>query len=486
MKILLIDNNPETTQALPDLLSQDSDELQLSIASSVAVGIDWLKQAAFDLLLLGLSNATTTLDSLKPYLQIQQENPTLPTLIIATIEDEALAIQAVEAGAQAYLLKETMTSLGLKHAIRQAVSHQKQVVTLRESDSRFLKMLQHSQDGFLIVDVANTIHLVNAAAERVLDQSSELLLNTTFPYPFEPDQLSELTFNHASGQIKVVEMQAIAIDWQHEPHYLIWLRDITKFRDSEATLRQIAVELKNRNEELDAFAHTVAHDLLTPLSLITGYAHLFEESGKRLPFETLQTYLHGIIWNGYKMQEIIQALLLLASTRQEDIFLEPIHMPTVMKDVRRRLAKMLRDSQAKLYMPSQWPTAWGYGPWVEEVWVNYISNAIKYGGSPPEIQLGVTEHDNDHIRFWVRDNGAGIVSEDQVKLFSAFPDIERNGTQGYGLGLSIVRRIMERLAGEAGFDNVPHPAGGSLFYFTLPIYDPTQQNAEQPPANVAS
>jgi signal transduction histidine kinase len=77
----------------------------------------------------------------------------------------------------------------------------------------------------------------------------------------------------------------------------------------------------------------------------------------------------------------------------------------------------------------------GYGPWVEEVWINYLSNAIKYGGQPPRVELGATAEADGVIRFWVRDNGLGLAPGDQVKLFTPFTRLDEVRAKGHGLGL---------------------------------------------------
>jgi signal transduction histidine kinase len=103
---------------------------------------------------------------------------------------------------------------------------------------------------------------------------------------------------------------------------------------------------------------------------------------------------------------------------------------------------------------------------VEEVWVNYISNAIKYGGRPPRVQLGATVQSNGMVSFWVRDNGPGIAPEDQRQLFIPFTKLHQVQIEGHGLGLSIVQRIVERLGGEVGIES--EVGQGSTFFFALP------------------
>jgi signal transduction histidine kinase len=108
----------------------------------------------------------------------------------------------------------------------------------------------------------------------------------------------------------------------------------------------------------------------------------------------------------------------------------------------------------------------GYAPWIGEVWINYISNALKYGGQPPHIELGTSIQIDNTVRFWVRDDGPGLTPEVQARLFVPFTQLKQIQTEGHGLGLSIVQRIIEKLGGRVGLES--GPGKGSLFFFTLP------------------
>jgi signal transduction histidine kinase len=237
---------------------------------------------------------------------------------------------------------------------------------------------------------------------------------------------------------------------------------------SEERLRQQADELQSRNEELDAFAHTVAHDLKNPLAtLIVAVETL---SSLKVPPEEWEEYFQDLKATAYHMNRIIDNLLLLAEVRKDDMPLEAIDMAEVVTNVRQRLGQLISQTQAKIETPDCWPAALGHAPWVEEVLANYVSNAIKYGGQPPLIQLGADVDLGGCLRFWVQDNGCGLSPEEQTNLFKPFSQLHRRD-KGHGLGLSIVRRIVERMGGQTGVESTP--GQGSRFYFTLkqpPLY----------------
>lgn len=262
-------------------------------------------------------------------------------------------------------------------------------------------------------------------------------------------------------------------------------------------LLRYAARLEAQNEELGAFAHTVAHDLKAPSYKIAGYAEtLLEEEYGPLPQEVQRECLRIMAQGARQMSTLVDELLLLAQVRSDEVELVPLTMGEIIDSVQDRLALMIERHQAELVVPDAWPTALGHGSWVEEVWVNYISNAIKYGGRPeegvpPRIELGYGPSGQEppgggapcpqladpagapgtpsrsgwHVRFWVRDNGRGLTSEEQERLFTPFTRLAQVGTKGHGLGLSVVRRIVEKLGGEVGVES--ERGEGSVFSFTL-------------------
>lgn len=246
-------------------------------------------------------------------------------------------------------------------------------------------------------------------------------------------------------------------------------RGIAERQQAEETLRQYTIELEARNEELDAFAHTVAHDLKNPLALIVGYAEALD--GISLKGEELSYHLRLMARNGHKMSSIIDELLLLASMRKlGEMALEPLDMARIVDEARVRLVYLIEEYQAEIVLPEAWPVSLGYGPWVEEVWANYMSNALKYGGQPPRVEMGATVQEDDTVRFWIRDNGRGLTPDEQARLFTPFTRLDRVSAKGHGLGLSIVRRIVEKMGGQVGVES--QVGQGSTFYFTLPAAPP--------------
>jgi signal transduction histidine kinase len=244
-------------------------------------------------------------------------------------------------------------------------------------------------------------------------------------------------------------------------------------------LQEQTVELETRNMELEAFCRTVAHDLKNPINVIKGYTEMLISDyslGTPLDDDAIDV-LQLTDQANDKMINIIDSLLLLAGVaREADIPIQPIDMSTIISQViQQRLTQLVKKYQGEIvFHPlsnstdvESWPTAQGYAPWIEEIWANYLSNGLKYGGRPPHLELGANSQNDGTIRFWVRDNGPGLAKEAQNKLFTPFTRLHKNRAEGHGLGLSIVQQIIEKLGGTAGIESTL--GQGSMFYFTLPV-----------------
>jgi two-component system sensor histidine kinase/response regulator len=244
---------------------------------------------------------------------------------------------------------------------------------------------------------------------------------------------------------------------------------MARFED-KIHLLNLTTTLQERNTALDAFAHTVAHDLKTPLTLLLGYAELLETNYTTVLDPEGLLHLRKVSQMGHKISNITDELLLLAELRTQ-VPVEMLGMRRIIANARGRLSYMIQERQAEIIIADHWPVAVGYSPWIEEVWTNYLSNGLKYGGRPeeglaPRLELGATAQTDRTIRFWVADNGPGIAAPDQARLFTPFTQLDQTRARGHGLGLSIVKHIVERLEGSVGLES--EVGMGSTFWFTLP------------------
>jgi signal transduction histidine kinase len=243
-------------------------------------------------------------------------------------------------------------------------------------------------------------------------------------------------------------------------------------------LRRLQKQLQARSAESEAFARTVAHDLKNPLNIIINDSEdaleIYKQHCTTMNMEFIQL-LERIQRTGRKMDKIINALLLLAGVaKMNNIPFEMISSDSmqhlVTQIVNERLGYLQKEKQAKIVLPEKWHAAVGYAPWVEEIWVNYLSNALKYGGDQPSIELGSSlSSDHRYVNFWVRDHGIGISEKAKKQLFVPFSRVNQENhidIEGHGLGLSIVQQILDKLGGKASVES--EEGKGSQFFFTLP------------------
>lgn len=336
-------------------------------------------------------------------------------------------------------------------------------------------IIESMDDLVLVLDTQNRIVDVNPALEKRVGQPAARMLGQPVREVFadQPELLDR--YSGVGEAHDEVPLYGAVYDFTLTTLYerrgeavgrLFVLRDITERKQAEKEREQLI-------GELNAYAHMVAHDLKNPLGIILSAVQLYYEA----PPENHNKYLDMIERSGKRSIGIIDELLLLASIRkQADVPITRVNMAEVVNNGLERLQHHIDGANARISIPGQWPAVQGHAPWVEEVWVNYISNAIKYGGEPPLVELGAQARENGMIRFYVRDNGSGLTAEECSKLFAEFSRLDQVRTEGHGLGLSIVKRIVTRLKGEVGVESTP--GVGSTFWFTLPAAK-EQQAASQ-------
>ncbi|MGA1791996.1 MAG: sensor histidine kinase [bacterium] len=362
--------------------------------------------------------------------------------------------------------------------------------SIKKSKNRLRTIIDASKDAMIAIDQKGLMTIFNPAAERMFGRKKEDMigqpLNCLMPGEYREQHQSfvrdfytrgdpnraigktiELPALGRDGNIFPIELSVSVGQYDNEKFVFAVIRDITKRKLAEDAQQQYTIELQTQNEELDAFAHTVAHDLKDPLAVLIGFADVLERDCARMSEEDIRCYAHIIVRNGHKINNIISDLLLLASVRKkEEIEIYPLDMGRIVTEAQGRLVNLIDEFQAEIAMPDKWPKALGYGPWIEEVWVNYFSNAIKYGGKPPRLQLGAKEDADGSVYFWLHDNGQGLTPQQQAKLFTPFTRLPHVNSKGHGLGLSIVWRIMKKLGGRVGVES--EPGQGSTFSFVLP------------------
>lgn len=225
-------------------------------------------------------------------------------------------------------------------------------------------------------------------------------------------------------------------------------------------------ELKELIKDLNSFAHTVAHDLNSTLNLIIGYSELLLVNRSEITEDKKNKYVSQINESGHKMSKIIHELLLFATLKRDEVKYSTINMDEIVGEAIKRLDYLVMEKKGTIKLPESLLPSIGYAPWIEEVWFNYISNALKYGGMPPIIEIGCEKAENNEVKYWVKDNGKGLMPEDKANIFKSVEEIKSKKTTGLGLGLPIVNRIVSKLKGNVDLES--EIGKGSKFIFYLP------------------
>ncbi len=239
--------------------------------------------------------------------------------------------------------------------------------------------------------------------------------------------------------------------------------------ENEKKLEATLVELADKNTELETFVYTVSHDLKTPIVTIEGFIGALREDFGDLIDENAEKYLNYMSDASRKMEVLINDLLYLSRIGRLPERKIEFSFDDLMKKVLKMLQPHIDESGVTLNIEKGLPLVYGEMERLSQVMENLLSNAVKYIGKEnpfPRIDVGVLEQGVQKV-FFVRDNGIGIEKNYFQKIFEIFqrlPSGKKSG-EGTGIGLTIVKRIIEHHGGEIWVDS--EPGKGTTFFFTL-------------------
>ncbi len=490
--ILYIRNNVPSTHVLQAKLEQAG--YSIDVAPDSQVGLALCQTKSYDLIIVDqLLSGAQGIEAIR--LLVTTVTHTTPTIFVASSEQEQIAVEAMKLGVSDFIIKDAQGGyLELIIIVIEQVLQQRQLAAKKRRN--MLQVERAKQEWETTVDsLGQLVCLLDqdgrvVRANRTIEQwglaqvievqgqyfDDLLPVGTQWASAWQDvvqGGIAEFELEALdSGRYLNIQVHPISTQTKRRERLVdsfaaVVAEDITDRKFLEMKLQENVNELASRNEELDAFAQTVAHDLQNPLGLIVGFADALSQYQHTMSPEEADIYLHKILDAGKKMNSIIDALLLFANVRQREVQLKPLNMAQIINQVREQLDLLIEEYEAEIVIPEKWPLVLGYGPWVEEVWANYLSNGIKYGGQPPRLILGSSLEPNGMVRFWVQDNGDGLTREEQSQLFQPFTRLHQERAAGHGLGLSIVYRIITKLGGQVNVQSAGQPGQGTMFSFTL-------------------
>jgi signal transduction histidine kinase len=255
-------------------------------------------------------------------------------------------------------------------------------------------------------------------------------------------------------------------------------RDITHRKQAEAERETLIQELEKKNNELESFTYTVSHDLKAPLVTITGFLGYLAQDAENCDSDKIQKDIQHINQAVTKMHRLLNELLELSRIGRLVNSPEKVSFYDIVQDALKQVGGHLADKKIDVQVEVNLPVVYGDRIRLVEVLQNLIDNAAKFMGDQtnPRIEIGQSGEDAEHGKtiFHVKDNGIGIDSAYHERIFGLFNKLDPRA-EGTGIGLAIVKRIVEVHGGRIWVESEGH-GKGSTFYFTLPLSSTRQEN----------
>jgi PAS domain S-box-containing protein len=484
--ILIVDDKVNNIYALEQILSQPGREL-----IGVTSGNEALKIALnqeIDLIILDVQMPGMDGFEVAQMLKSNKRTRITPIIFVsAELKDGKFVLKDFEEGAIDYLYKPLDPDIteAKVSVLLQLQRQQKELIEKNLALEKYALLINNSADLICIIN-AKTLQIedVNNAAQSLLgygpgDLRSSLLLD----YIAEEDrekvkQLSNDVcemFSFEAGML-ARDQQVRCFRWNIVYKNGLWFangRDITKQQQAEKSIKQLnadlqrsAAQLQLTNKEFESFSYSVSHDLRAPLRSINGYSQIIEEDHIGQMGEEPKRLFTIIRNNAKKMGVLIDDLLQFARMGRKEVARMKVNFNNLTESI---IADQKQASKIEVtFKVNDLLPAFGDPVLLSQVFVNLISNAIKYSSktTAPVVEIGSYEKEDENV-YYVKDNGAGFDMTYAHKLFGVFQRLHSNNEfEGTGVGLAIVQRIIVKHGGRVWAEGTV--GEGATFYFSLP------------------
>jgi PAS domain S-box-containing protein len=246
-------------------------------------------------------------------------------------------------------------------------------------------------------------------------------------------------------------------------------RDITARKAVEDEIQDYVERLRRSNQELDDFAYIASHDLKEPIRGLSNNAKFLQEDFAEVVGDGGRRRLDRMIYLCSRMEALVDDLLYFSRLSRQDLAVQKVDLNGVVRDIELMMETTLREKNATIAIPQPLPTIVCDVPRITEVFRNLITNAVKYNDKPVKrVEVGVASGEGETRVFYVRDNGMGIEQRFFSDVFRIFKRLneEDDSVKGTGVGLTFVKKIIERHGGRIWLES--EPGQGTTFFFTLP------------------
>lgn len=390
------------------------------------------------------------------------------------------------------LLMYAVTSVLVRTQSRAQALAERMTEDFRRSEERFRIAVEHSAIGKALLDREERIVGANAALAKIVKRDSDSLAGTMLSSLFAAGDAPETVDEHGirrtnrqivrqDGDVREVQLTFSPIPGNigQDVTGLVQVEDITERVRAEARVHalnrtleaRVALrtrELSQANQELEAFAYSVSHDLRAPLRAIDGFSRILAERYAKVLDEEGVDYLSRVRKAASRMGELIDALLKMSRVGRGEMRLERLDVSRIAGEVVEELRLATPERKVDVVIAPDLAVE-GDAALVRNLLGNVLGNAWKFtrDRENARVEMGVAGVDEGMVEFYVRDNGAGFTQEYADKLFRPFQRLHRQEEfAGHGIGLASVKRIVERHGGEVRAEG--REGEGATFYFSLP------------------
>ncbi len=279
--------------------------------------------------------------------------------------------------------------------------------------------------------------------------------------------LRDLQGRHKDGRVFPIEIGVSEMHVAGKRMFVCSIRDITERKLAEAAMQASMAALSRSNQELDDFAYIASHDLKEPLRGLANNALFLKEDFGDLLGESGGRRLARITYLCERMERLVNDLLYFSRLGRQDLAIRQTDLNGVVNDIALMMESTLTEAHARIVVPERLPVVVCDATRITEVFRNLITNAVKYNDKPEKhVEIGFRPSAAGPV-YYVRDNGIGIAPEFHRDVFRIFKRLntEDDAVKGTGVGLTFVKKIVERQGGAVWICS--EPGVGTTFHFTL-------------------
>ncbi len=364
----------------------------------------------------------------------------------------------------------------------------------RSSDAVFHLMVNNIKDyGIIMLDPEGRIVTWNAGQHAISGYQSSEVVGKHFSLFYPASDIrdgrpaQELAAANSTGRCEIDNWRVrkdstefwanVVVTALRDPAgkllgFAVVTRDMNERKLAEVLGAARTADLIAANQELEAFAYSVSHDLRAPLRHLDGFAELLRKNCYQQIDAQGQRYLDKITASAQRMGHLIDDLLAFSRLLRADVSRTHVRLQSLQEEVRHELEPDLAG-RTVIWTIGALPDVYGDRSMLKQVFVNLLANAVKFTRGRPEahIEIGCAGTTEEETTIFVRDNGTGFEMQYVGKLFEVFQRLHSDEFEGTGVGLANVRRIVERHGGRVWAEGAVDR--GATFYFSLRLNRPS-------------